>query len=1404
MKSRKLFLYLTIVFATIAIGLYVVWKGFSVENRLKDYILSEVQPYFDGEVKVDELTLTPNSITLQKVSLDLPKQSIQLNVDRLQLGFSYYNALKYNFNPIRFISDIVLEKPVFRIIGNGKNTKSDESESPKIDLESLKKTYENTLVDINYIGKIEIDAGSVAWVDSLNVETLLVSNLGGWVSTKNLAKSNLRLIGKLFSSKKENVVLQGQANLLAGRIDSVLVSVYDKNLSTTIPTLFPDILRIDKGELKGHGILREKPNGRLTLDGSITITEADVMLFEEKVKLDHFNTQAKISDWNVELVYCNLNCYDSPFEISGNVFSIFSPLFDLTVHANQTDLERVYNEVWGAEKTIGLNGLADFKVQLTNTTKNPKFSGSVNVSKLGLFGEQFNSVKTQFNYQSGLFRIERARGVYQNLDFDSDGSISINVDNRNAALNFLVSGDLTKTVPKVLNKELASLPVWINGNLSTDFKEYAIKSNLNITGSKKDGNQINSINGDLSLLGDEITLSLICDENPFRLDAKLKPNKESFQFSTNFDNFGGDLWDIPNIPMRKQLKKLLMLSGEITGDQNYSTYTLNANRKIFTGESNSLFNISGVYSSNGNSQLQGDITYHPDTGGSIPGYIDLEFNSEFLNLKQYQLGDFYSADGRIDFSGNRNIDGRLTLTNADIIYILDGVFLNPSFGMLGQINGEIDFCGTLDSPEVESKLSFSDIIYKGEGYYSGDAEVDFSENELAIHNINLLREERSLLKTSGIINLRDEILNLEIKGEDTNIATVLDLFISNFNSIEGRGSFNLTIQDSIRNPDINGEITATNGWLYFVPFDSLKMQVGKATYSSQSHDVIASISTNGYLRDISTMPPGFYFSNAEIKKNEKYQIEGYGYLPFSSKRDMEIQLNGEGDALAILFSDMPEVLESESEAIFNWGFGGNYNDPIYTEGEVLLKNGRLKLEYIAPEIKNIQSTVKYVPENQFVSVPNLSGTIDKHKFIARTQYDSISYNLDKDPLFISSWKLNFGTIYFKTDELDETGVPLNIPGAMKSNETGRFVIKGKGDDEYFTITGPEEHPVSTGEIFVNNAGFLFPFEYEEPVSPEPSLTEKILESMVWDVHVVPLKDVWYVSEFPGVVDNIRINASIDPISDLTFSGIFADETFRSEGVIQSTRGTIEYLDFNFGIEKFAAEFDKSDIFPIVYGRARTTYTDSVGIPSNIYLTMFTYDPETKQELERGRWDEDVRFRLSSDNPLVGSNEVQVLASLGYSVSTIRDFGEKARDVIGLSTENLFIRPLFRPVERKLEQTLGIDAIRFRSRFAKNILDLNSNTYNQIDPRHRRYLLFRSTELTIGKYLSENLFLLYSGQLEVGLDPIYQRDGVGLRHSLDLEYRIYPNLLLELQYNYDRLLLTEKDDKRIQIRHSFIF
>ena len=131
------------------------------------------------------------------------------------------------------------------------------------------------------------------------------------------------------------------------------------------------------------------------------------------------------------------------------------------------------------------------------------------------------------------------------------------------------------------------------------------------------------------------------------------------------------------------------------------------------------------------------------------------------------------------------------------------------------------------------------------------------------------------------------------------------------------------------------------------------------------------------------------------------------------------------------------------------------------------------------------------------------------------------------------------------------------------------------------------------------------------------------------------------------------------------------------------------------------------------------------------------------------------------------------------------------------------RPLFRPFERRLEQTLGLDVVRFSSRFTRNLIEMNVSEERNFMIDSKLFLL-RSTKLMVGKYLANQLFLMYSGQLEAGLDYRYQHEGFGLSHKIGLEYRINPSLLLQMEYDYNSLMLLRREDKRILLRHSFPF
>jgi hypothetical protein len=133
------------------------------------------------------------------------------------------------------------------------------------------------------------------------------------------------------------------------------------------------------------------------------------------------------------------------------------------------------------------------------------------------------------------------------------------------------------------------------------------------------------------------------------------------------------------------------------------------------------------------------------------------------------------------------------------------------------------------------------------------------------------------------------------------------------------------------------------------------------------------------------------------------------------------------------------------------------------------------------------------------------------------------------------------------------------------------------------------------------------------------------------------------------------------------------------------------------------------------------------------------------------------------------------------------------------------------VERQLERRLGLDLVRLSSRFTRNFLVSNFNNNaaapapNENTKENAALNILQSTRLLIGKYLWSDLYLNYIGQIEVGPDETLNttlKPRPLLRHTLGLEYRINPAMMLQFEYDYNPLLVNNRDDSRIWLRHSF--
>jgi hypothetical protein len=88
-------------------------------------------------------------------------------------------------------------------------------------------------------------------------------------------------------------------------------------------------------------------------------------------------------------------------------------------------------------------------------------------------------------------------------------------------------------------------------------------------------------------------------------------------------------------------------------------------------------------------------------------------------------------------------------------------------------------------------------------------------------------------------------------------------------------------------------------------------------------------------------------------------------------------------------------------------------------------------------------------------------------------------------------------------------------------------------------------------------------------------------------------------------------------------------------------------------------------------------------------------------------------------------------------------------------------------------------------------------------------MLQDTRLLLGKYLWSAFYFHYIGQIAVGPDQYPASNletpllvGLSLRHTLGLEYRINPAMLLQFEYDYNPLQTYDKDDRKIWLRHSF--
>jgi hypothetical protein len=1367
-KLLYIFLSVVILLSGFLLGTPYLLTMFDLDQKLKDYVITQLSEDGQTLINVNDLKISYGKIELREIEYKSETARAYFNIRGIEFDFDFFTLIRNIKEPHRAIDKIVLVEPRvdFKEYDEKENVEGELVDSTDINILEVLYQFEN-------IDRIHLKNGSLSLLRKDGEELSLAKNLNGWIDSRNFTSVNFSAYGDIFYGSDANFEMFGQVNL---RDESFFIQLdlQDYELLDAPLAKFNEHFRILEGiidsklDIKGTRFDLES----VTINGYVSLINTDFTFFDKE--MHDLEVHAQISENKLVLNDGRGRFTNSVFTVAASIEDIFNPVVEGEIRSDRMDIKSIADNfnVDGFEKDyLSLRG--KFRIEPGDLSA----SGRLFAPQIVFNDQEINSLNIKADLENSKLSVNELS--FEALGFGVDFKSTID----------LVNGDFAT----IGISERTFGEHFFFDNVSNSRAE--IK--LDLSGSIKNGIadgvwNYRLVNPSDTVLAVDGQIKLEDNIFTFSNDQNIKNDfLVTFQVANIFEDPKLDFGYVENFPFyvfttRKWVEDIFnryKIEGMLVGTFN------NLNTQISVKDKNYPKREFAIISS-----IKDLIKSEKKIGGKIQ-FNKLDSEYSFTFGEDYLKGVVQSNHSligslSINMAQAQQIKATLDLKDFEVNKLLTDTTLSG----YGEINGRIEVNGSLDDPKLTANLKGDRFIINDMGYYSFDIDLQSDTSRFLIDTMKVALNNRAVLSGSVDVDYKTKWVEAIAEGKEIDTEYILKSVDKNSDFISGKGDYQFQITGPIKSPQISGSIKLTDGIIENIPFDEILIGIKD------------SLSSGGDFLDYKNHH--LNISEFVAVKGGQYHLEGSGNFPLYDDGEIDLNVKFDGDVLWLIPKWDDFFMDGASFTTMNVSVSGTPSRPNITHGYARIDRGELWLKDVARHIENINGEIYFEENSNFIVLKNINAVVDGNKLsINNEKVVETSDGVKLKPWYFKEMDLNFGILALQTSK---NGVELTIPSLMMEGESGSLALSGKTNGEKFYLAGPVGDPYAWGEITLSDSRITFPFP---PGDSDPSNAIKFLRSIYWDIQVTAGKDLEYVRQVPGILGEVNTELNIDPSSEgLIFSGIIENETFYPEGELISSRGRIDYLDLNFRVENFGFVFNKGSE-PEVYGRAWTSVRDSVGAtPKTIYLELYSVDEATGMETRRARW-EDFRFRLVSADPTIGESQEQVLAYLGYSVGNVE---EKAKKVGGAVTDNYLIRPLLRPIERGIEKYLGIDFVRFNARIAENLLSAGTqngppnNLYNQYySTSNMPYAwLIQSSEFTVGKYLTQNLYLTYTGQI-VALAHEQQSE-FSLNHSLGVEYRFLKNLLFEFEYDREMLQLYQMYDKsyqedfKVRFRYSFSF
>lgn len=534
---------------------------------------------------------------------------------------------------------------------------------------------------------------------------------------------------------------------------------------------------------------------------------------------------------------------------------------------------------------------------------------------------------------------------------------------------------------------------------------------------------------------------------------------------------------------------------------------------------------------------------------------------------------------------------------------------------------------------------------------------------------------------------------------------------------------------------------------------------------------------------------------AERKKQYKLQAFGaLGYTFWNSKTYLDtnlVNLQFEGDLLHILANYFNGIQYAKSKSSIALEIGIVENGLSIREGTFLLSNAELKVKNQMELVDRIQ--IDWEIKNNFLQ-------IKESRFRMGEGFFYITNKIDNDEEDFVLGMLNLGKFYARTDE---RGILLHIPGYMPFNSVVKAEISGRYGN-HFKIIGPFDNLKLVGDVHVSHGGIMYPPDLDNILKLFGKITEERKKNETITTYPFTLDIMFHVK------DNIRYvtypaNIMVAPGNYLHLQ--YYDDSFHVENAtFTSKEGLVNMFGTNLNVEQIDVQinpyFKGVHINGLLYKRA---------LDGTIITMEVFHNPMEKQSSF-------LQFRLYSDNPNDGT--LDVLAKLRYnrSLDEISDAEKKTLiqdevvQLAGLGLESAILDPLIYPLENQIRRLFRLDMFHVQTGIIKNFF----NRYYFEREEEKNFLLkeeldnitefgsemfLNNLTITIGKYLSQKLFLMYETKFEKPTD-VAITSKLGINHSFTLRYDLPKRY--KVAYRYKIFPFDERDSHEIALERAFRF